>query len=271
MKSSVPVVLSIAASDNMGGAGVQADIKTCCALGCYSATVVTAITAQNPDGLKNIKYVGDQLIEQQLTCTYEYLTPDAIKIGVIHSIEGIKIIGSFLRKKAAGNIVLDPVLSATSGGDFHEDISLERYISVLKKEIFPLTRILTPNIPELYLLSGLNQENFTIEDCINKLKNETKVDRVLVKGGHSKGKESADILYSGAGDKLVYSSSRIDTCHTHGTGCVLSSAIACGLAKGLEIEVAVKEAKTFVDEAIRKGKDYPVMDKYGPVHPCLFY
>lgn len=252
----VPVVLSIAGSDNTGGAGIQADIKTCCAFKVYAATVVTAITAQNSHGVKSVEYVGREMLIDQIETLLNDYRPDAVKIGMLPNPEAVEVVADAIARHLLPNVVFDPVIRATAA-----DASLSgetgKTARAMVDCLFPLCTVITPNIPEY--------EYFTSEfdlHCFRKAK------AMLLKGGHGDCVNCVDRLhlFGSAPREFVYSANKIDTRHTHGTGCVLSSAIACGLAKGENIPSAVGHAKKFVDEAIRKGAEFPVTENYGPLY-----
>lgn len=263
-KASMPIVLSIAGSDNTGGAGIQADIKTCVACNVYPATVITAITAQNQKGLLSIKYVGDEMLEDQLKTLYECLSPDAVKIGILPNVNAIRIIRDFLKDRNQKNIILDTVISASSGGYFSEK-EIDQTIKAIKEDLFPLTSLITPNIPELIRIADTGSDDLTA--CIRKLFNKYQIKNILLKGGHKEGSECIDTLYESDGSITSYTSKRINSPHTHGTGCTLSTAIACGLAKGLSLCESISEAKNIVTNAILRGLKMPVYPEYGPIHP----
>lgn len=263
-----PVVLSIAGSDNTGGAGIQADIKTCIAERVYPCTVITAVTAQNNKGLKKISYVGDEMLRQQLITVYECLKPDAVKIGLLPNSSSVRIITDILNQYNQKNIVVDTVLGATAGGKFTKSAEIEdEMLSLLKSLLFPISKLITPNIPELERLLNLKNQIGDIEKKIDIFFSKFNLKNILVKGGHSSDIYSTDILYSKEGKIAEFKNERILSDHTHGTGCVLSSSIACGLAKGLSLENAIRSAKNLITKAIIRGRDFPVMELYGPVHP----
>ena len=240
-------VLSIAGSDCSGGAGIQADIKTILANGCYAMTAITALTAQNTVGVNAVEPVSPEFLEQQLKAVFEDIRPDAVKIGMVASTELIHTIADCLKRYDVHEVVLDPVMVSTSGcALIHEDA-----IQALKKELFPLATILTPNIPEAELLTGMTIKNE--QDIVaagQRIMQEFDAN-VLLKGGHSIA-DANDVLVCPNRVQWFYGK-RIDNPNTHGTGCTLSSAIACGLAKGYGIAQSVGIAKQYLSEALENG------------------
>jgi len=253
--------LSIAGSDSGGGAGIQADLKTFSALGCYGMTVITALTAQNTIGVKNIFEVPPSFIKEQLEAVLEDIGTDAVKIGMLHTPGAIQTISKVLKDYGVKNIVLDTVITASTGNRLLREEAIES----LKKELFPLATIVTPNIPEAEILLGRNiQTKTNMEEAVIELARFGSKS-VLLKGGHLSGTSSDDLLYT-EGQSFWLESPKIISQNTHGTGCTISSAIAAFLAKGYAIENAVKKAKNFVTCAIDGGKDYRIGQGNGPVH-----
>lgn len=264
-KSRLPIVLSIAGSDNTGGAGIQADIKTCVSMNVYCCTAITAITAQNFKGLRRLEYVGNDMLMDQLETVYECIKPDAVKIGLLPNTQAIEIIAESLIRHKQKNIVLDPVLGTTTGGVFGDKPN--EVIASMKAHLFPIADLITPNVPELERLGGDSCETTDLDDRITALASETELKSLLVKGGHNNTDICEDILFQAGKRTAVFSSPRIKSDHTHGTGCVLSTAIACGLAKGEPLTKSISRAKKLIIKAIENGRDYPVMPLYGPVQP----
>ena len=242
-------VLTIAGSDCSGGAGIQADIKTITVHGLYAMSAITALTAQNTTGVYGISEVSSDFLTNQLDCIFKDIFPDAVKIGLVSDKPLIKAIAASLKKYEAKNIVLDPVMVSTSGSRLMaEDAS-----DCLIKELIPLADIITPNLAEAEVLSGMA---ITDKDEMEKAARIIAEDfngAVLIKGGHSSD-NSDDLLYTD-GSMIWIEGKRIDNPNTHGTGCTLSSAIACGLAEGKELPQAVREAKDFISGAIAAGLD----------------
>ena len=236
--------LTIAGSDSSGGAGIQADIKTMSANGVFAMSAVTALTAQNTTGVKDIMEVSPAFLKEQLDCVFTDIRPDAVKIGMVSSSELIRAIADKLKEYRAENIVVDPVMVATSGARLISEDAVE----TLKECLLPEADILTPNIPEAEVLSGMRI--CTEEDmiCAGQKISETYHLAVLVKGGHQLN-DANDLLCQGGVCRWFYGK-RIDNPNTHGTGCTLSSAIASNLAKGFSMEESVERAKTYISGAL---------------------
>ena len=238
------IALTIAGSDSGGGAGIQADIKTMITNGVFATCAITALTAQNTTGVTGIYEVTDEFLGQQLDAVFTDLYPDAVKIGMVSSSALIAMIAKKLRQYDARNIVVDPVMVATSGAKLISDDA----IKTLTDELLPLATVLTPNIPEAEVLSGMTitSEDEMVEAA--KIIYETYGCAVLCKGGHQVN-DANDLLYSADGP-VWFKGKRIDNPNTHGTGCTLSSAIASNLAKGKSLEEAVKAAKDYISGAL---------------------
>ena len=242
-------VLIVAGSDSGGGAGIQADIKTVTALGGYAATAVTALTAQNTRGVFGVVGVEPGFIQQQMRVVLEDIGADALKTGMLHDSPVIEAVADVIEAEAAGApLVADPVMVAQSGDPLLE----ERAVETLKRRLVPLAAVLTPNAPEAERLTGrrvadLDGMKAAAEDLLA-----LGAEAVLVKGGHLAGPTVSDLLADGAGFE-VFESPRIDTPHTHGTGCTLASAIATGLAQGLALRDAVVRARAYLLEALRQA------------------
>ena len=236
--------LSIAGSDSCGGAGIQADIKTMTLNGVYAMSAVTALTAQNTTGVRDIMEASPRFLEQQLDAVFEDIFPDAVKIGMVSSAELIRAIAAKLRQYGARNIVVDPVMVATSGARLIQ----EEAIDTLTKELLPLAAVVTPNVPEAERLTGMEiHPNEDMETAARKIGDGFGC-AVLLKGGHSVN-DANDLLYA-QGSCRWFEGKRIDNPNTHGTGCTLSSAIAANLAKGFTLEQAVKRAKDYISGAL---------------------
>ena len=236
--------LTIAGSDSSGGAGIQADIKTMTANGVYAMSAITALTAQNTTGVTGIMEVTPEFLSLQLEAIFTDIYPDAVKTGMVSSGELIKTISATLKKYNAKNIVVDPVMVATSGAKLISDEAIE----ILKAELLPLATVITPNIPEAEVLSGMTIKNE--EDMIKAAKAiyEKFNCNVLLKGGHQIN-DANDLLYRDGG-YVWFKGKRIDNPNTHGAGCTLSSAIASNLAKGENLDDAVKHAKEYISGAL---------------------
>ena len=236
--------LSIAGSDCSGGAGIQADLKTMTMNGVYAMSIVTALTAQNTTGVRSISEVSPEFLKEQIDAVFEDIRPDAVKIGMISSSKLIEVIAERLIYHKAENIVVDPVMVATSGSSLIETDAVE----TLKKVLIPLSILVTPNIPEAEVLS--KQKITSKEDMLTAAKIiSTEYNcAVLLKGGHSIN-DANDLLYS-KGESRWFKGKHIDNPNTHGTGCTLSSAIASNLAKGFSLEVSIERAKNYITDAL---------------------
>ena len=236
--------LTIAGSDSCGGAGIQADIKTMMANGVYAMSAITALTAQNTTGVTSILNADSKFLGEELDAVFTDIYPDAVKIGMVSESDLIRIIASKLRQYNAKNIVVDPVMVATSGAKLISDDAID----TLKQELFSLADVLTPNIPEAEVLTGRTISN--AEEMIDaaKMISETYNCAVLCKGGHTIN-DANDLLYRDGGYRW-FNGKRIDNPNTHGTGCTLSSAIASNLAKGYDLDTAVERAKAYISGAL---------------------
>ena len=242
-------VLTIAGSDCSGGAGIQADIKTMTMNGVYGMSVITALTAQNTLGVTGILDVGVDFLQKQLDAVFSDIFPEAVKIGMLSSKALIEAIADTLERYKAKNIVVDPVMVSTSGSKLIEDDAIE----TMCERLFPLAAVITPNIPEAEILSGIKIT--TPEDMIeaSKIINEKYSCAVLCKGGHSLN-DANDLLYDGENIRW-FEGKRIDNPNTHGTGCTLSSAIASNLAKGYSMEESIENSKRYISEAMSEMLD----------------
>ncbi len=256
-------VLTIAGSDSGGGAGIQADLKTIAANGCYGMSVITALTAQNTLGVTGIHAVPVDFVAAQLEAVLSDIGVDAVKIGMLFSPELIRTVAEHLQKFAVNNIILDPVMVAQSGDKLLQDEAIE----ALKQYLIPLAELITPNLPEASVL--LNREIATasaIESAAIELAG-FGCTNVLIKGGHLESGDSDDCLYLAPEQRIVnFPGLRIATRNNHGTGCTLSSAIASFIAKGEPMATAVGHAKEYITGAIRAGADYSLGKGHGPVH-----
>ena len=256
-----PVALTIAGSDSGGGAGIQADLKAFSALGVFGASVITAVTAQNTQGVRAVEDISPQTVAAQIDAVCEDMTVGATKIGMVSRRETIAAIAAGLARHGL-RPVLDPVMVATSGDRLLQPDA----IATLRAELLPLATLVTPNLPEAALLTDTpvaEDEAAMIAQAEAILK--AGAGAVLVKGGHGSGAESTDILVTPAG-LTRYSAPRIATPNTHGTGCTLSAAIAAGLARGLPLDAAVGEAKDYLQAALAAGARLVVGKGRGPVH-----
>lgn len=258
----IPIALTIAGSDSSGGAGIQADLKTFGASGVYGASVITALTAQNTRGVTGIHEVPAEFITAQIDAVFGDLTVDAVKIGMVSQRIVIEAIVEGLKRWSARNVVVDPVMVATSG----DRLLSPAAIDALRNDLIPRAQLITPNLPEAAAL--LEEEMATSADQISEQGRrllKLGCPAVLIKGGHGEGAESTDYLVRADG-VIPFAAKRIQTKNTHGTGCSLSSAIAAGLAKGETLDVAVGHAKAYVSAAIAAADRLDVGHGHGPIH-----
>ena len=236
--------LTIAGSDCSGGAGIQADLKTMTMNGVYAMSAITALTAQNTTGVRSIQESTPDFLKQQIDAVFEDIYPDAVKIGMVASSELIRVIADRLRYYDAKNVVIDPVMVATSGSALMKNDAVQTLI----KELLPVSTLVTPNIPEAQVLSGVTIE--TKEDMVTAAKQigDSHHCAVLLKGGHSIN-DANDLLYAN-GELVWFEGKRINNPNTHGTGCTLSSAIASNLAKGFTLAESVQRAKAYISGAL---------------------
>ncbi len=256
-------VLTIAGSDSGGGAGIQADLKTIAANGCYGMSVITALTAQNTKGVSGIHVVPVDFVRAQLDAVLCDIACDAVKIGMLFSSELIRTVAEGLQRHGVKQIVLDPVMVAQSGDRLVQDEAID----ALKKYLIPLADIITPNLPEASVLLGRDVK--TTEEIMPAAVELAGLGcgAVLVKGGHLESDDCDDCLYLSAEKRMItLPGKRIATSNNHGTGCTLSSAIAANLAKGVEVEEAVLRAKKYITAAIEAGATYKIGNGHGPVH-----
>lgn len=256
-------VLTIAGSDSGGGAGIQADIKTISACGCYAASAVTAVTVQNTVGVQAVFPVEVPIITGQIRAVLDDIGTDAIKIGMLHSQEVVRAVAETLRRYEVRNIVLDPVMVATSGHRLIEQDAVDALAQVLA----PIARVITPNIPEAEILLGGKEltHQDQLPDAAEQLAQQMGVS-VLLKAGHLTEDELVDIFYDHETGKLYrLPSVRIHTANTHGTGCTLSSAFAAMLAKDMPLPQAAAAAKDYINQAIIAGAAYQIGKGHGPV------
>lgn len=267
MKQPVPLayrrVLTVAGSDSSGGAGIQADLKSFAALGCYGMTVITAVTAQNTRGVKGIHPVPATVVEQQMEAILDDIGADAVKIGMLFSSEVIAVVARTLQRYGAKNVVIDPVMAAQSG----DPLMREDAMSAMKALLLPQCLLLTPNLPEAEKL--LNRPIPTIDAMQAAAVDLAAMGpvNILIKGGHSLNNPATDILYLSKRKELsVLSGDLISTKNNHGTGCTLSAAVAANLAHGLDVKEAVREAKNYISNALAAGAAYQLGRGQGPVH-----
>jgi hydroxymethylpyrimidine/phosphomethylpyrimidine kinase len=255
-------VLSIAGSDSGGGAGIQADLKTFAALGCYGMTAITALTAQNTLGVSGIHGVPPEMLKAQLCAVFDDIGVDAVKIGMLHAPDIVRTVAWALKHYKVQRVVLDPVMVATSG----DRLITPMTVQVLVDELFPLATVVTPNLDEAALLLGRPIEAAHELEAAARDLVAMGAPAVLLKGGHLPGDEVADLLVSGAGATQRLASPRIASRNTHGTGCTLSSAIAAHLALGEPLERAVEKARGYILQAIASGADVYTGAGHGPLN-----
>ncbi len=249
-------VLTVAGSDSSGGAGIQADIKTIEALGLFAESAITSLTAQNTTGVYGVEDVAPAFVGQQIDVVFDDIRPDAVKIGMVSSVAIVDAVADALGRNNARHVVVDPVMVATSGSSLIADGAALR----VAERLFPLAEVVTPNIPEAEALSGFAiaaRDDIVRAAEVIAGKVEGNVPAVLVKGGHGVGSPDSadDLLRMPDGELIWLNGRRIENDNTHGTGCSLSSAIACGLAAGQGVEDAVRNAKAYVAGAIGAGLD----------------
>ncbi|AXF85579.1 Hydroxymethylpyrimidine/phosphomethylpyrimidine kinase [Ephemeroptericola cinctiostellae] len=264
-----PRVLSIAGSDSGGGAGIQADLKTYSVLGCYGMTAITAITAQNTQGVQAIAAIAPEMVAQQIASVASDIGVDAVKIGMLHDPATVRVVAQAIRQFKFKHVVLDPVMVATSG----DRLIAEETIAVLMDELFPLATVITPNLDEVALLLGLGKARLSASQfpMLAQQLSEKSAASVLIKGGHLLDEQLVDVLLywdenSQSHATQMYTNQRIDTPNTHGTGCTLSSAIACFLALGESLPDAVGHAHHYTYQAIVAGAQVTTGRGHGPLN-----
>jgi hydroxymethylpyrimidine/phosphomethylpyrimidine kinase len=256
------IAVTIAGSDSSGGAGIQADLKTFAALGVYGASVITALTAQNTRGVRAIHDVPADFIRAQIDAVFSDLDVGAVKIGMLSQAATIEAVAQGLAAHHAKNIVLDPVMVATSG----DRLLVPEAVEALRKLLIPRALVVTPNLPEAAALTGASVARNEREMEVQARELLALGARnVLIKGGHGSGDQSLDLLI-GQGEVVRLSARRVATSNLHGTGCTLSSAIAAGLAKGLDLSAAAQDAKEYVTAAIAAADKLKIGHGHGPLH-----
>jgi len=256
-----PRVLTVAGSDSGGGAGIQADIKTISATGSYASSAITAVTVQNSIGVSAIHTVPVDIVEAQIDAVLSDIGADAVKIGMLSTPEVVVAVASALRRHKVRNIVLDPVMVATSG----DRLLKAEAVQVIEDELVPMASVITPNIPEAEILSG---EKIEGEEDLPRIAR--KISRgmvsVMMKAGHLEGEVLTDYFYDAGRDVIIpLRSPRVRTSNTHGTGCTLSSAIASYLAQGFSLEESARRAREYIYRAILSGSGYEFGHGHGPV------
>ena len=264
-----PVVLTIAGSDSSGGAGIQADLKTMSAIGVFGTSAITAITAQNTCEVRAIQGIDPSIVRQQIEAVLDDLPCRTVKLGMLYARPTIEAIADCLTHYPLDHIVLDPVMVSTSGCRLIEEEAIE----AVKSLLLPRATLVTPNIPETEILSGLPVTNERDMKLAAQRLFRIGCRAVLIKGGHLEGTESYDLLFTPHADPVRYTSSRVATRNTHGTGCTFSSAIASYLALGRTLPDAVAAAKHYLTQALRAGADVTIGHGHGAVNhlfaPCV--
>lgn len=263
-QKSYPIVLSIAGSDSSGGAGIQADLKTFSSLGVYGATAITAITAQNTQGVHSQFALPPQMVYDQIIAVIDDLHPSFVKIGMLSNAEIVRAVAEALSQYTLP-IILDPVIVSTSG---HRLLSIEAQ-EVLKEKLLPMSTLITPNIPEMKTLTDMPLSSFEEKTSAAQHLINYGVKAVLLKGGHEEGNTKTDILFTQSANGIestLFTATTISTPNIHGTGCTLSSAITAFLARGLCLNDAITEAKNYITNAITAGADIKIGHGSGPVN-----
>ena len=263
-RKTYPVVLSIAGSDSSGGAGIQADVKTFASLGVYGTTAITAITAQNTEGVHSQLAITPQMVYDQILAVVDDLHPTVVKVGMLANADIALAVAEALEKYSLP-LILDPVIVSSTG---HRLLSLDA-LDALKQRLLPMSMLVTPNIPEIEVLTGRSISSYHDKEQAALTLFGYGARAVLLKGGHEDGDQKSDILFinSQSGiESLTFTSETITTRNTHGTGCTLSSAIAAFIAQGCDMVEAIREAKNYVAEAIRSGADVEIGGGIGPVN-----
>ena len=260
--SKIPNLLTIAGTDPSGGAGIQADLKAFSALGAYGMSVVTALVAQNTRGVDFVHAVPVDFVAAQIDSVFADVRVDALKIGMVHTADIAEVIVDRLQRYEAANIVLDPVMVAKSGDRLLDDAAIE----TVRDRLLPIATVVTPNLPEAGVLLGRDAPMAldAMLDAVRAL-HDLGPSHVLLKGGHLDGATSSDLLFDGK-DVIELKATRMATKNTHGTGCTLSAAIAALLPRHSSVEDAVKEAKSYITDAIRESGKLDVGHGHGPVH-----
>ena len=244
----IPKVMTIAGSDSGGGAGIQADLKTFAAFGVFGTSVITAVTSQNTLGVFDVLEIPAKNVDTQIKTVLEDIGTDFVKTGMLSNSEILRIVVNNIKENNIKNLVVDPVMVASSGDRLLNDQAVDDY----RKFLIPLSKIITPNIPEAETLSGVKIKNFKDIKVNSRILHQMGCEYVLIKGGHFNEDYSIDYLYDGE-NLLEFSERRIKTNNIHGTGCTLSSAIAASLSLGLNMEEAVKKSKDYITEALKKS------------------
>lgn len=263
MKKKYPCIVSIAGSDCSGGAGIQADIKTISALGGYAATVITALTAQNTMGVSGIYPVPSAFVTQQIQAVMEDICPSSMKIGMINHVEIVESIAQAINQYQPQHVVLDPVMVSTSGCKLISDEA----ITAITRQLIPITEIITPNLSETEILTGIHAHDQETMYQAAKILLRQGCKAALIKGGHLEGNRMCDLLLTQESETpYLFEAPKVESKNTHGTGCSLSSAIATFLALENPLPVAVEKAKEYVYQGIIAGKDVQIGNGPGPLN-----
>lgn len=257
-----PSALTIAGSDSGGGAGIQADLKTFSAYGCFGTSAITAVTVQNTMGVAAVHHIPPEIVVQQIKAVMDDVKPLAVKIGMIPNAETALGIVTILKLYPDVPVTFDPVMISSSGYKLMEDVTAE----VLKNELMPLVSLITPNLDEARLITGLDIKHIEDMEVAAACFIELRCKAVLIKGGHLGQDNLCDVYLDKAGFKKRFESAYIDGNNTHGTGCTLSSAIAAGMALGYDMITAIKKAKIYVHQAIAHGQDVKTGNGHGPLN-----
>ena len=263
-QKSYPIVLSIAGSDSSGGAGIQADLKTFSSIGVYGATAITAITAQNTQGVHAQFALPPQLVYDQIIAVIDDLRPSFIKIGMLANADIVLAVAKALSLYSIP-IILDPVIVSTSG---HRLLSVDAQ-EIIKEKLLPLSTLITPNIPEMQALTSMFLTSFSDKEKAAHHLMDYGVNAILLKGGHEEGNTKTDILFTKSANGIqssTFSADTISTQNIHGTGCTLSSAITAFMARGLDMHQAISHAKDYITQAITAGANIKIGHGFGPVN-----
>lgn len=261
-KYSYPSVLTIAGFDGSGGAGIQADMKTISALGCFATSVLTALPVQNTTGVKSIFHIPEKVVGEQIDTILEDIFPDVVKIGMVHTSELVAVIVEKLSAFPNLPVVFDPVMVATSGHKLIE----EETIQTITKKLFPLAAVITPNIDEASILANMKIETVEEMEIAGKKILDLGCKSVLLKGGHLKTKKLTSLYFTAEGKIERFQFTKFKTNNTHGSGCTLSSAIATYIAQGKSLKEAVHLGQEYIHQAILHGKDVEIGKGNGPVN-----
>lgn len=261
-KYKYPTVLTIAGFDGSGGAGIQADIKTISALGCYATSVLTALPVQNTQGVRNIFPIPVEAVSEQIESILDDIFPDAIKIGMVHTPELVETIVETLGRYKKVPVVFDPVMVATSG---HRLIEEETIQTIIEK-LFPISDIITPNMDESAILANMDVKTLDDMKIAGERIKEFGCKHILLKGGHQTTEKITSLFYNDTNDFQTFESLKLNTKNTHGSGCTLSSAIASFIAQGNSVDKAVELAQNYVSEAIYHGRDVKTGKGNGPLN-----